>query len=89
MKELLNLGNGLLVVSQQAGVLSIVINAKAQAGGGLAAGVVSVEDSGSISLNEKQGFDLAMAILMAHSPAALVPFEKGAQAVADAAIDKI
>lgn len=88
MKVLLNLGNGALVLSEQAGVFTLALNAQAQVGGGEAAGVVAVQGSGSIVLNGKLAFDLGMKILEAHSPAAIVPLEQIVQGIADTAISQ-
>lgn len=86
MKELLNIGNGAVILSEQAGDFTLTFSEKAALGGGSAAGIVSVQGSGSVILKGKLAFDLGMKLLEAHSPAAIVPFEQGAQAIADGAI---
>lgn len=86
MKELLNLGGGAVVLSEQAGDFVLSINEKAALGGGSASGVVSVQGSASVVLKGKLAFDLGMQILEAHSPAAIVPLEQGIEAIADGAI---
>lgn len=86
MKELLNLGNGAVVVSEQAGDFTLALSETAALGGGSAAGVVSVQGSGSVILKGKMAFDLGMKLIEAHSPAALVPIEEGAAAIVDSTI---
>ncbi len=88
MKTLVSLDGGVLVVQEEAGKFELAVNDAFVVGGGQAAGIVSVKGSASIVLSGKQAFDLGMALLKAHSPAALIPIEEGAQAIADAAIDK-
>lgn len=88
MKTLLSLANGAFTITEQGGVFTISLNDKVSVGGGKAAGIVSLQGAGSIVLSGKQAFDLGMALLEAHSPAALVPIEEGAQAIADAAISE-
>ncbi len=82
----LSLPGGSLVVSESGGAISVAIQESQSVGGGAAAGVLSVQGSGSVSLSGKQGFDLMMALIEAHSSAAIVPIEKEAQALADAGI---
>ena len=86
MKTIFSVGNGVLTLTEQGGDFTLSINAKADLGGGSAAGVVSVQDSGSLVLKGKLAFDLGMALLEAHSPATLVPLEQGAAAVVDGVI---
>lgn len=86
MKTLLSLDGGVLVITEEGGAFTLTINESASIGGGLAAGVVSVKDAGSIVLSGKQAFDLGLKLLEAHSPAAFVPAEEAVGAVADAAI---
>lgn len=88
MKELMNIGNGAVVLTEEAGEFTLSVNEQAAVGGGQAAGIVSVEGSGKLVLKGKLAFDLGMKILEAHSPAALVPFEEGAAAIADGAISQ-
>jgi hypothetical protein len=86
MKTLLNAGNGALVITEQGGDFTFTFSEQAALGGGAAAGIVSVQGAGSVVIKGKVGFDLAMKMIEAHSPAALVPIEQGAQALGDAAI---
>lgn len=86
MKVLLNIANGALVLSEQGGDFTLAISDSAALGGGSASGIVSVQGSGSLVLKGKLAFDLAMKVLEAHSPAALVPLEAGAAAVVDSAV---
>lgn len=86
MKQLVSVGNGAVVLSEQAGDFTLSFNKDLLVGGGLAAGIVEIEGSGKLVLKGKMAFDLGMAILEAHSPAALVPLEVGAAAIADSAI---
>lgn len=88
-KELFNFGNGAVVLSEEAGVVTLSLSEQASLGGGEAAGVISVQGSGSVVLKGKVGFDLAMKLLEAHSPAAFVPIEVAAAAIVDAAIEKL
>lgn len=89
MKVLLDIGHGALVLSEQGGDFTLTISETAALGGGQAAGIVSAQGSGSLVLKGKVAFDLGMAVLKAHSPAALIPLEEGAQAIADAEISKV
>lgn len=86
MKTIFNLGNGLLVLTEQGGIFTLTLTGKATLGGGAVAGVVSAQGAGSIVISGKQAFDLGMSILEAHSPAALVAIEQAGQAMADVAI---
>lgn len=86
MKELLNIGNGALILGEQGGDFTLTISEQAALGGGSAAGIVAAQGSGSVILKGKLGFDLGMKLLEAHSPAAIVPLEVGAAAVVDAAV---
>lgn len=86
MKELLNLGNGAMILSEQAGDFTLAFSEQAALGGGSAAGIVAVQGSGSVIIKGKLAFDIGMKLLEAHSPAALVPLEAGAAAVVDAAV---
>jgi hypothetical protein len=83
MKTLLNLGNGALVLTEEGGAFTLTFSDKAALGGGSAAGVVSVQGSGSLVLEGKLAFDLGMKLLEAHSPAALVPLEAAAASIVD------
>lgn len=87
-KILLDIGNGVVVLSEEGGNFTLTINAEAQLGGGKASGIISAKDAGSVTLHGKQVFDLGMAILEAHSPAPVVPLEQAVQAIADNAIDQ-
>lgn len=86
MRELFNIGNGAVVLSEQGGDFTLAFDKDLVVGGGLAAGIVEIEGSGKLVLKGKLAFDLGMKILEAHGPAALVPFEQGAAAIADGAI---
>lgn len=86
MKELLNVGNGAFVISEQGGDFKFSLGGQAALGGGSVAGVLAVEGSGSIVLKGRLGFDAAMKLIEAHSPPALVALEVGAAAVVDAVI---
>lgn len=92
MKELINVGNGALVISEEGGNIKIAISKKASlsAGGGDIAGIVTVEGEveGAIVVKGKVGFDAGMKLLEAHSPPALVPIEEGARELGDSLIDK-
>jgi hypothetical protein len=88
-KELLNLGEGKLVVSEEAGNFEVAINASVEVGGGDAAGVVTAEGAGKVVLHGKQAFDLGMKLLEAHSPAPIAAIEAGAAAIVDQVIDKV
>lgn len=88
-KQLLNLGNGVLVISEQGGSFTVGFSEKASLGGGKAAGILSVQGEGSLVLSGKQAFDLGMALIEAHSPAAFIPIEQGIQAAGDAAISNL
>lgn len=87
-KILLNIGNGALVLSEQGGDFTLAVTDQVALGGGPAAGVVSAQGSGAIVLKGKMAFDLGMALLEAHSPAAIVPLEQAVQAIADSAISQ-
>lgn len=86
MKTLVSLGNGAFTITEEGGAFTVSFNEKLAVGGGAASGILSLQGSGSAVLSGKQAFDLGMKLLEAHSPAALVPFEQGAQAIADGAI---
>ena len=86
MKTLASLFAGAVTITEQAGVVKLNFNDSASLGGGAAAGWLAISGQASIVLNGKQDFDLIMATIEAHSPAALVPIEQGAQTVGDAAI---
>lgn len=85
----ISLPGGSIVVSESAGQVSIAIEEVQSVGGGQAAGVVAIKGSASLVLSGKQAFDLGMAFLEAHSPAALVPVEAGVQALGDAVIGQV
>lgn len=89
MKEIMNIGNGAIVISEEGGTFTMAVNDQVALGGGSANGIVSLKGSGTCVVKGKLAFDLAMAVLKAHSPAALVPIESGVQAIADAAIDSL
>jgi hypothetical protein len=89
MKVLLNALNGALVISENAGNITIALNDSVNVGGGKAAGIVSLQGQGSVVLEGKVAFDLGMAFAESHSPSILVPFEEGAQAAGDAAISSL
>ena len=86
MKTIFNLGNGAITLTEQAGQFTLAFNKDLLAGGGKALGIVELEGSGKLVLQGKVAFDLGMAILEAHSPAALLPLEEIGQAAADVAI---
>lgn len=88
MKELLNIGNGLVVISEEAGKVTLAISGEESLGGGQAAGILSAEGSGKVQLSGKQAFDLGMKLLESHVPGALVPLLETARVLADALIDK-
>lgn len=87
-KVIFNIGNGALVLSEQGGDFTLALSDQVAVGGGAASGIVSAQGSGSIVLHGKQAFDLGMALLEAHSPAAVVPLEEAVQGIADAAISQ-
>lgn len=87
-KVLFNVGNGALILSEQGGDFSLQFSEQVSVGGGVAAGVVAVQGSGSVVLKGKMAFDLGMALLEAHSPAAIVPLEQAVQGIADSAISQ-
>lgn len=89
MKELLNVGNGALVFTEQAGDFTLAFNKDAMVGGGAAAGIIEMEGAGKVVLKGKLAFDLGMKIVEAHSPAPLVAIEEAVQGVADAAISQM
>lgn len=68
-KQLLNYENGLVLVTEDQGKISLHING--QLGGGSAAGIVAGQ--GSITLDGELGLKLAIALLNAHLPPALLP----------------
>lgn len=86
MKTLLSLAGGAVVLTEQAGDFTLTFDKDLLVGGGAAAGIVEIEGAGKIVLKGKVAFDLGMKILESHSPAALVPLEEGAAAMADGAI---
>ncbi len=88
-KELFNLGNGALVLSEEGGTVTLSVSEKASLGGGEAAGVLSIEGEGKLILKGRLGFHLGMALLEAHSPGPLVAIEKAGEALADAALSKL
>lgn len=86
MKELMNIGNGAVILTEQGGDFTLSVNEQAAVGGGAASGIVSVKGSGSVVIKGKLAFDLGMKLLEAHSPAAIIPIEAAVQAIADGAI---
>ncbi len=88
MKQLLNVGNGALVLNEEGGSLSLEFNESLLVGGGEAAGIISIKGSGSVVLSGRQGLHLLLKAIEAHSPAALVPMEQAAEAIIDSAIAK-
>jgi len=83
MKTLLNVGNGALVITEEAGDFTIAVSKAALVGGGSVTGIVSLKGEAKIVVKGKLAFDAGMKLLEAHSPAALVPIEQGAAAVVD------
>lgn len=88
MKQLLNLGNGALVINEDAGSIILELAEQISVGGGEAAGVIQVKGAGSVVLSGKQALHLVMKVLEAHSPAAIVPAEQAVEAIADAALSQ-
>lgn len=86
MKELYNIGNGALVLSEQGGDFKLTFSEKAALGGGLAAGIVSIQGEGTLLLKGKMGFDLGMKIIEAHSPAPLAAMEAAGAAIVDGVV---
>ena len=86
MKTLLNLGNGIFVITEQGGVFTFTLTDSISLESGPAEGVLKAQGAGSLVLSGKQAFDLGMELLKAHSPAALVPIEQIAQSIADSTI---
>lgn len=86
MKTIFATTDGSVTLTEQAGQFTLTLKESQTVGGGKAAGILSAQGSGAVVLQGKVAFDLGMAILESHSPAALVPFEQGAQAMADATI---
>jgi hypothetical protein len=78
-----DLGSGVVAVTESEGKISVGITEAVAVGGGEAAGLVSISGNASLVLSAKQAFDLGMALLEAHSPAAVVPLEEGAAAIVD------
>lgn len=89
MKVLYNVGNGALVLSQQGGNFQLAFSEKAALGGGLAAGILSIQGEGVILLQGKLGFDLGMKILESHSPGPLVPIEVAGAAIVDGVVGSL
>lgn len=86
MKEILNIGGGAVILSEQAGDFILAFNEQAAIGGGAAAGIIQIQGAGLVVLKGKMAFDLGMKLLEAHSPAALVPLEEGLKTIVDGAI---
>lgn len=89
MKVLLNLGNGAFQVVQDSGQLKISIDKSLSPGGGKAAGILSIEDKGSVVLDEVMGLRLLAALAIAHSPSALQAIEQGAETLAEGVVKSI
>lgn len=88
MKQLLNVGNGAIVISEDGGDFTLEVSETAALGGGQAAGIVAVQGSGKVVLKGRVAFDLGVALIKAHAPAALQPVIDEAGKLADVAIDK-
>lgn len=86
LSKTIALPGGQISLSASGKVCSIGITESASAGGGEAAGILAVSGNATLTLNDKQAFDLGMALIEAHSPAPLVPLEQMAQAAGDAAL---
>ena len=80
-KQLLSLLGGALVVSEDAGAVSVSFDESL--GGGAAAGVV--QGKGTVVLNALQGLQLGEQLLNAHLPASMVPLAKVVEGVANQA----
>lgn len=85
MKQILSLLDGALVVSEDAGVISISLNESV--GGGAAKDIVS--GSASIKLNAMLGLQLGEKLLNAHLPASVLPLAQVIEGAANQAIAAI
>ncbi len=82
MKVLLSLANGALVVSEDAGKVSVTFNESI--GGGAAAGIV--KGSGSVILDGEMGLQLGEKLLNSHLPVSVQPLALVIETVANQAI---
>ena len=78
MKTLLSLLGGALLVTEEAGVVTLSFDEAL--GGGAAAGVL--KGSGSLVLNGEQGLQLGVNLMNAHLPPALLPLAQVVEGVA-------
>lgn len=82
MKNIGSWFGGAVVITENAGVFSLVVNESV--GGGLAAGVV--KGSAEVILDAASGLKLAEALLNSHLPAAIAPMAAIVEAVVNQAV---
>ena len=89
MKTLLSLAGGALVLTEQAGVVTLSLDKSLSLGGGSAAGVLEVEGQGSVKLSGAQLLLLGEALLNPRVPAAILPEVQAGEALLNAEVSKL
>jgi hypothetical protein len=73
MKTLVNIGNGALVVTENAGQFVVAVSESASLGGGEAAGIVSVKGEATATVDGTVALKLAEAFANSKLPASIEP----------------
>lgn len=85
-KQILNLANGAVVLSEDAGVFTLTISEQAEVGGGEAKGLLKAQGSGSVVLDAMGGLKLGEALLNAHLPMQAQPLAQVVEGIVNQAV---